>query len=271
MSNANVPPPSFLSSCRVLLRCPLCYGAFRTHLQFMNHIRTTHLLTSERNTILCSHAYASNILSPENPLGSQLAAPQHTSSQNVIRHSSGYPSGTLLRENMLSAQSTTPQRVSPQNVNLRPPLYSFGSLLQGNLSSVQHAAPQHANLQNVIQRSPLYGSGNFFTGNMSSPQPAAPHHATSQGNNNVVITPTLSLNRNNPTRISDRAPPINWQQMASRNRVGGSNSTFPNSNDSTIDCTRSLTNQLNVPVPTNVDQLANIADEQNDVDLTLRL
>lgn len=256
MSNANVPPPSFLSSCRVLLRCPLCYGAFRTHLQFMNHIRTTHLLTSERNTILCSHAYASNILSPENPLGSQLAAPQHTSSQNVIRHSSGYPSATLLRENMLSAQSTTPQRVSPQNVNLRPPLYSSGSLL---LSSVQHAAPQ-----NVIQRCPLYGSGNFFTGNMSSPQPAAAqHHATSRGNNNIVI---LSSNRNNPTRISDRAPPINWQQMASRNRVGG-----PNSNDSAIDCTRSLANRLNVPVPTNVDELANIADEQNDVDLTLRL
>ncbi|KAK6781057.1 hypothetical protein RDI58_023241 [Solanum bulbocastanum] len=303
MNNANLSPPSSLLPCRVFLRCPLCYGAFRTHMEFMNHVQTTHLLLSERNIILCSHAYASNTLSLANPLGSNLAASQHTSSQNVIQHSSGYPSGTLLRENMLSAQSTAsqqtssqnviqhssgypsgtllrenmlsaqstaPQHASPHNVILRPPLYSSGPLFLGNLSSVQHAAPQHANLQNVIQRSPLYGSGNFFTGNMSSPQPAAPQHASSRRNDNIVIPPTLSSNCNNPIR-SDRAPPIDWQQMARSNRVGGPNSTFFNLNESIIDCTRPLINQLNVRVSANVDESVNIADEQNDLDLTLRL
>ncbi|KAH0640442.1 hypothetical protein KY285_037028 [Solanum tuberosum] len=265
MNNANLSPPSSLLPCRVFLRCPLCYGAFRTHMEFMNHVRTTHLLLSERNIILCSHAYASNTLSPANPLGSNLAAPQHASSQNVIQHSSGYPSGTLLRENMLLTQSTVPQHASPQNVILRPPLYSSGPLLLGNLSSAQHA-----NLQNVIQRSPLYGSSNFFTGNMSSHQPAAPQHASSRINDNVVIPPTLSSNRNNPIR-SDRAPPIDWQQMARSNRVGGPNSTFLNSNESIIDCTRPLINQLNVRVSANVDESVNIADEQNDLDLTLKL
>ncbi|KAG5588193.1 hypothetical protein H5410_048627 [Solanum commersonii] len=245
MNNANLSPPSSLLPCRVFLRCPLCYGAFRTHMEFMNHVRTTHLLLSERNIILCSHAYASNTLSPTTPLRSNLEAPQHASSQNVIQHSSGYPLGTLLRENILSTQSTE--------------IYH-----QFNMRS--HNMRIYKMLSNVL----LYMDQVIFLQETCHHINATPQHASSRTNDNVVIPPTLSSNRNNPIR-SDRAPPIDWQQMARSNRVGGPNSTFLNSNESIIDCTRSLINQLNVRVSANVDESVNIADEQNDLDLTLRL
>ena len=54
--------------------------------------------------------------------------------------------------------------------------------------------------------------------------------------------------------------------MERRHEVGGSNSTFRNSNEAIASDTRPLINQLDVPVSSNVDELVNIAEEQNDFD-----
>ncbi|KAF3670263.1 hypothetical protein FXO38_05661 [Capsicum annuum] len=113
----------------------------------------------------------------------------------------------------------------------------------------------------------------------------------SKGNDRVVVHLTTSLNRNQLIRW-DRAPPIDRKQMTRQNsvvpirrgtrppttrqqmersiRVGGSNPTFADLNEST-DLTRPLINQLDVPISSNVDELINIAEEQNDLDLNLRL
>ncbi|KAF3670262.1 hypothetical protein FXO38_05662 [Capsicum annuum] len=135
-------------------------------------------------------------------------------------------------------------------------------------------------------------------------------NASSQRNDRIVVQPTMPPNRNLPRRWGraplinrqqitsnqlrrwGRAPPINRQQMAIRNRVlqrrrgttpptdrqqmarsievRGSNSTFADSNESN-NFTKPLINQLDVPISSNADDLVNIAEEQNDLDLTLRL
>ncbi|KAG5588194.1 hypothetical protein H5410_048628 [Solanum commersonii] len=170
MNNPIFSPPSF----HVLLRCPLCDGAFRTHMEFRIHVLITHPSRHEQDIILRSHVYASIILSTENPPSAQPAAPQH---------------------------------------------------------------------------------GTFFQGNLPSTQPANPAHA-----------------RNNVMPISrGRAPPVNMLQMERRNRVGDSNSSLRNSNQTIVYGTRQLINQLDVPVSSNVGELVNMAEEQNDLDLNLRL
>ncbi|KAM3249274.1 hypothetical protein P3L10_011043 [Capsicum annuum] len=168
MHHANFSP-LFVAPSRVLLHCPLCNGMFRTHLEFINHVRTTHSLT-EQDVILRSYVYASNIVLPRNFL------------------------------------------------------------------SAQYVAPQHASFRR---------------------------------NDEVVVQPTSSLNRNQLIRWSS-ASLVNRQQMARRNRVvEGSNSTFAYPNETIA--TQQLMNQLDVPISSNADEIVNIAEEQNDLELNLRL
>ncbi|KAK6803083.1 hypothetical protein RDI58_000867 [Solanum bulbocastanum] len=78
--------------------------------------------------------------------------------------------------------------------------------------------------------------------------------------------------RNHVVPISTgRAPPMNMVQMERRNRVAGSNSTFRNSNETIVYGTRQLINQLDVFISPNADELVNLIEEQNDLDLNLRL
>ncbi|KAG5630402.1 hypothetical protein H5410_002119 [Solanum commersonii] len=67
------------------------------------------------------------------------------------------------------------------------------------------------------------------------------------------------------------APPMNMVQMERINIVGGSNSTFRNSNETIVYGTRQLINQLDVPISPNANELVNLVEEQDDLGLNLRL
>ncbi|KAH0634266.1 hypothetical protein KY290_037680 [Solanum tuberosum] len=213
-------------------------------MEFINHVLVTHPSRHEQDIILRSHVYASIILSTENPPSAQPAAPQH------------------------------------------------GTFFQGNLPSTQPANPAHASSQNVILHSPIFALNTIFSRNLPTTQPSVQQHTSSRRNNGVVILSTSSSNRNHPIRndrtsaidrqqmargnsvmpISrGRAPPVNMLQMERRNRVGDSNSSLRNSNQTIVYGTRQLIDQLDVPVSSNVGELVNIAEEQNDLDLNLRL
>ncbi|KAG5630434.1 hypothetical protein H5410_002151 [Solanum commersonii] len=228
-------------------------------MEFRNHVRTTHPSMPERNIILRSHVYASSIFLMENLSSTQLVAPQHVSLQNVILPSPIYASETFYRENP---------------------------------SPSQYAALAHASSQNAILRFPIFASNNFFPEILSSTQPLTPQHMSSRRNDGVVILSISSWNynhsiRNDRTSTIDRqqmarrnnvvpirrgrALPMNMVQMERRNIVGGSNSTFRNSNETIVYGTRQLINQLDIPISPNADELVNLVEEQNDLDLNLRL
>ncbi|MCD7445808.1 hypothetical protein HAX54_000046 [Datura stramonium] len=99
--------------------------------------------------------------------------------------------------------------------------------------------------------------------NLPSAQPVVPQYANSQRNDGGVVLPTSSSSRNPPIRWG-RAPPVDMHQMARGNRVGGSNQAI-------VEYTRPLINQLNVPISSNANELVDLIEEQNDLDLNLRL
>lgn len=146
MNNAIFSPPSFSIPSRVLLQCPLCDGVFHTHMEFMNHVLTTHLSSYEKNIILYSPVHAYNPFLTGNPPSAQLTAPQHVSLHNAILHSQVFACETYLKK--------------------------------GNLSSTQHTTLHHASSQNVIVRSPIFASNTFFQ-EIQSTQPLAPQHVSS--------------------------------------------------------------------------------------------
>ncbi|OIT39910.1 hypothetical protein A4A49_53815 [Nicotiana attenuata] len=84
MQNTNPSPPPILIPCRVLLRCPLCYGIFRTHFDFMNHLQF-HPLSSEQDVILRSGVDAAALPSQSHLQPTQPAPPQHASSRRNDR------------------------------------------------------------------------------------------------------------------------------------------------------------------------------------------
>ncbi|KAF3670260.1 hypothetical protein FXO38_05664 [Capsicum annuum] len=116
-------------------------------------------------------------------------------------------------------------------------------------------------------------------------------NSSAQRNDRIVVPSTTPSNHYQPIRRA-RTPPIDRQHMARQNRVvtisrgstpptntqqmarnieiEGSNSTFADSNE-LDDFTKPLINQLDVPISSNADDLVNIVEEQNDLDLTLKL
>ncbi|KAF3670261.1 hypothetical protein FXO38_05663 [Capsicum annuum] len=146
--------------------------------------------------------------------------------------------------------------------------------LMNHVETIHLSSEQNANLNSHVDKDGI------FLQNESSLR-----------NDRVVVQLTTPSNHNQPIRWA-RASPINRQQMVRRNRVvqrrrgtppptdrqqmarsigaGGSNSIFANSNESD-DFTKPLIDQLDVPISPNADDLINIAEEQNDLFLTLRL
>ncbi|KAH0669988.1 hypothetical protein KY285_024141 [Solanum tuberosum] len=139
--------------------------------------------------------------------------------------------------------------------------------------------------QDIILQSPVYGSSTFVPGNPPSTQHLAPQQRSLLRNDNVVIRPTTSSNRDHPIR-RDRALPIDGQQMTRSNiivpMIRGRTSIMDrqqierrnmirSSNGAIVDCTKSLINRLDVSTSSNADELVNIAEEPTDLDLNLRL
>ncbi|MCD7445806.1 hypothetical protein HAX54_000044 [Datura stramonium] len=123
-----------------------------------------------------------------------------------------------------------------------------------------HSSPSD---ENAILLSLILATGVFLSENPLSAQPVVPQYAISQRNNGGVFLPTSSANCSPPIRRG-AAPPVNMHQMARGNRVGGSNETI-------IEYTRPLINQLDAPISSNANELVDLTEEQNDLDLNLRL
>ncbi|KAM3326787.1 hypothetical protein P3S67_001913 [Capsicum chacoense] len=122
----------------------------------------------------------------------------------------------------------------------------------------------------AILLSPVYASNIVLPGNPLLSQTVVPQPVSLQRNDRVVAQPTMSSYRNQSI-TRGRSPPIDRQQMETSISVGGSNSIIADSDEQSIaDFTRPLINKLDVPIVSNVDEL-NIAKEQNDLDLNLRL
>ncbi|OIT01289.1 hypothetical protein A4A49_60126 [Nicotiana attenuata] len=115
MHNTNPSPPPILIPCRVLLRCPLCYGIFHTHFDFMNHLQS-HPLSSEQDVILRSGIDAVALPLPTHSPSTQPALSQQESSRRnnigIVRPTS---SSTLNR-----SQPTERQQVARRNRGRAP-------------------------------------------------------------------------------------------------------------------------------------------------------
>ncbi|MCD7445807.1 hypothetical protein HAX54_000045 [Datura stramonium] len=130
------------------------------------------------------------------------------------------------------------------------------------MNHVQTAHPSSSD-KNAILISPVLATGVFLSENSLLAQPAVPQYANSQRNDGGVVLPTSSSNRNPPIRRG-ATPPVNMHQMARGNGVGGSNQTI-------VEYTRPLINQLDAPISSNANELVDLTEEQNDLDLNLRL
>lgn len=160
----------------------------------------------------------------------------------------------------MNNSNSSPSFLLPSPVQLHCPLCSgMFPTYYAFLSHLEDTHPSPSERNAILCTSHVYASSPVLQGN----QPSAPQHPTSQINNNVVFQPTLPSNFNHPIR-SDRAPPTESKQMEIG--IGGSNS-----NEIVHDCTIPLINQLDVPISSNADEIVNIAEQQNDLDLNLRL
>ncbi|KAM3326788.1 hypothetical protein P3S67_001914 [Capsicum chacoense] len=158
--------------------------------------------------------------------------------------------------------------IAPSRVLLHCPLCN--GIFRTYLEFINHVQTIHPVAeQGVILRSHVYASNIVFLANPLSAQHVAPQHASLQRNEGVVVQPTSSLNRNQLTRWCS-VPPVNRQQIARRNRVvESSNLTFAYPNETIA--TQQLMNQLDIPISSNADEIVNIVEEQNGLDLNLRL